>query len=69
MAYGKNVKLLNLEQMRNGLKDKKLYMVAEITGLSYPTLKKLLDGKDNNPTYETIVVVSRYLINNDFPKN
>lgn len=63
MEFDANTRLLSLEQMQNGLKDKKLYTVAELVGLSYPTLKKLADGKDTNPTYETIAAVSAYLIN------
>lgn len=63
MDHGVNVRLLNLDQIRNGLKDKKLHMLSKLIGLSYPTLQKLRDDKDNNPTYETLVAVSSYLIN------
>ncbi len=56
--------LLNLEQIKEGLADKRLYKVAEITGLSYPTLKKLADGQNSNYTMSTIKSVSDYICNN-----
>jgi len=56
-------RLLNLEQIRKGLKDRRLYRVALYTELSYPTIQKLVNGKDSNPTYRTIASLSDYLIN------
>ena len=52
--------LLNLEQLRNNLQDKRLYVIAEKTNLTYPTLKGLADGTNNNPSYETVMVLSKY---------
>lgn len=53
--------LLTLDQIKNNLADKRLYKVAEITGLSYPTLKKMADGEDANYTMATVQVVSQYI--------
>lgn len=53
--------LMSLEEIQERLKDKRLYIVAKITGLSFPTLKKLADGKKENYTYNTIKTVSNYL--------
>lgn len=53
--------LLTLEQIKNNLADKRLYKVAEITGLSYPTLKKMADGEDANYTMATVQAVSQYI--------
>lgn len=53
--------MLNLEQIKLHLVDKRLYKVAEITGLSYPTLKKMADGEDANYTMATIKAVSKYI--------
>lgn len=53
--------LLTLEQIKINLADKRLYKVAEITGLSYPTLKKMADGKDANYTMATVQAVSQYI--------
>jgi hypothetical protein len=56
-----NDDLLSLEEIRSLLQDKKLYVIANATGLSYPTLKKLADGKSGNYTYGTLKSVSDYL--------
>jgi len=53
--------LLSLEEIQELLQDKKLYTVAEVTGLSYPTLKKLNDGKAENYTFKTLRKVTDYL--------
>lgn len=52
---------LSLQQIKEGLKDRRLHVVAEKTGLSYPTLKNLSDGKDLNYQTETLKTVSKYL--------
>lgn len=54
--------MLSLEKIRELMSDRKLYMVAEGTGLTYPTLKRILDGKAN-PNYSTIVAISKYFEN------
>jgi DNA-binding Xre family transcriptional regulator len=53
--------LMSLEEIQALLKDKKLYVIAEATGLTYPTLKKLADGKKANYTYGTLLKVTNYL--------
>jgi DNA-binding Xre family transcriptional regulator len=53
--------LLSLEKIQLLLKDKRLYIVSKATGLSFPTLKKLADGKKENYTYNTIKAISDYL--------
>ena len=53
--------ILSLEEIKAGLKDRKLYAVASQTGLSYPTLKKLSEGKDLNYTMDTLRAVSEYV--------
>jgi hypothetical protein len=58
-----SVRLLNLDQIRNGLKDKRLYQVSKIVGLSYPTLRNLISDPKANPSYSTLVVLSDYIIN------
>lgn len=54
-------KLLSLEAIQSLLKDKRLYVVAQATRLSFPTLKKMADGKEENFNYRTIKAVSDYL--------
>ena len=56
-----NKELLSLEDIQRLLKDKSLYVVSNATGLSFPTLKKMADGKKENFTYKTIKAISDYL--------
>lgn len=56
-----NEEILSLEKIELLLKDKRLYVISKATGLSFPTLKKLADGKKDNFTYKTIKIVSDYL--------
>lgn len=53
--------LLTLEEIKEALADKRLYKVAEATGLSYPTIKKMADGEQVNYTLATIHAVSAYI--------
>ena len=53
--------IMSLKEMQERLKDKKLYIVADKTGLSYPTLKKIADGKKGNYTYNTLIKLTKYL--------
>jgi hypothetical protein len=54
-------RILTLEEIAEGLKDKKLHVVAAATGLSFPTLKRLAEGNNNNCTMSTVMAVSKYL--------
>lgn len=53
--------ILSLSEIKANLADKRLYKVAELTGLSYPTLKKLANGDDCNYTMSTMKAVSAYI--------
>lgn len=55
--------IMSLDDIKKGLEDRRLLKVSEITGLSYPTLKKLANGDDANYTLATIIAVSEYLSN------
>lgn len=52
---------LTIKEIAEGLKDKKLYVVARNIKVSYPTLKKFLDGKHHNFTVDTLTKVSNYV--------
>jgi len=54
------MEILNRQQIMDGLKDRRLYVVARKTGLSYPTLKSLADGT-GNPMLKTLEIISAYL--------
>jgi hypothetical protein len=56
-----NEEIMSLEEIRIRLQDKRLYVVARACGLSYPTVKKLSDGKPDNYTYFTLSKLSKYL--------
>ena len=55
-----NNQLLSLKEIQLLLKDKRLYIVSKATGLSFPTLKKMADGKEENFTIKTIKSISDY---------
>jgi transcriptional regulator with XRE-family HTH domain len=50
-----------LERLRQRLKDRRLYIVAEKTGLSYQTILKIVDGSTANPTINTVESLEAYL--------
>lgn len=55
-----NAPMMTLDAIKDKLQDRKLYVVSDATGLSYPTLKKLHDGESTNFTLDTIQRVSNY---------
>lgn len=52
---------LSIPQLQQGLTDRKLGRVAEATGVSFPTLQRLLAGETDKFNYTTILKVSKYL--------
>jgi len=60
--------IMTIEEVRFALRDRRLKMVAEAIGLSYPTIKGVLDG-DTEPKYETIRLLSDYLQNGNCDKH
>lgn len=54
--------VLGIKEIREGLKDKKLYVVSRAIGVSYPTLNKLLNNESHNFTIGTLRKVSDYLL-------
>jgi DNA-binding Xre family transcriptional regulator len=53
--------MLTIKEIRQKLEDRKLQIVAEKTGVHYNTLKKIKDGKNDNPTLKVIKAISDYL--------
>lgn len=53
--------MLSIEQIKAALADRRLYKVAEATGLSYPTLRGILTNPDANPTHSVMAAISDYL--------
>jgi DNA-binding phage protein len=58
------VRVLTLEQIRAGLADRKLKVVAKETGLHYHTLLRIAQDEDTNPTIDTVQRISEYLTKN-----
>ena len=57
-----NNEILSSGRIKAELKDKRLSVVKEITGLSYPTIKNLADGKELNYTLGTLKAISEYVL-------
>lgn len=57
--------ILTLEQISNWLKNKRLYMISQQTGLSYPTLQRFRDDINHNFNIDTVKIISDH-IRNDF---
>lgn len=53
--------MLDLNQIVLLLKDRRLSVVAEATGLSVGTIAAIRDGKETNPKYGTLSLLSGYL--------
>jgi transcriptional regulator with XRE-family HTH domain len=53
--------MLSIEEIRNKLKDRRIAMVAEATGLSRQVIYNLITGKTPSPAYETVKRLSEYL--------
>lgn len=51
----------SLEQIKAALKDRRLYVVSEATGINYNTLRKIRDEDSPNPTYKIMKSISDYL--------
>ena len=54
-------RLLSLEEIKEALVDQRLLLVADATGLSYPTVNKLATGDVKNYSLATVQAVSDYL--------
>mgnify|MGYP003632143305 FL=1 len=59
----KTEKTITLIEIQNQLKHRKLYQVAAETKLNYITLQRIRD-RIGNPSHNTVLVVSKYLMNN-----
>lgn len=53
--------ILSLDEIRELLRDRKLHIVGAAVGLSYPTIRAVLNNKGGNPTFSTQTKLSDYL--------
>lgn len=54
---------MQIEDIKNSLKDKRLSVIAEATGLHYNTIREIRDNPEPNPTYKVLKLLSSYLTN------
>ena len=52
---------MTIEQIRQALADRNIRQVAASTGLSYPTVLSIKNGKHQNPGYQTLQRLEKYL--------
>jgi len=50
-----------LSEIKSALKDRRLCIIAEKTGLHVNTIASIRDGKNTNPTLETLQKLADYL--------
>lgn len=50
-----------IKRIADGLRDRRIDIVARETGLSRTTIIKMRDGKNGNPTIQVVDKLSRYL--------
>ena len=54
--------MLTLDDLRRLLKDRRLPIVAEATGIHANTLREVRDNPDANPTYKVMKALNDYLV-------
>ena len=59
--YKKKAIMMTIEQIRDALKDRNARIVSRSTGLSYPTVLAIKNGRSIDPRYSTIKTLSEYL--------
>ncbi len=53
--------MMDLDTIRNMLRDRRISMVAEATGLHTNTVANIRDGRTTNPPHRTVKALSEYL--------
>lgn len=52
---------MTIEEIRLALRDRRISMIAEATGLHYNTIKAVRDNEGANPSYKVLKALSDYL--------
>lgn len=52
--------MLNVDKIQALLRDRRLDIIGDATGLHRNTLSAIRDGKNTNPSYETVCKLSDY---------
>jgi hypothetical protein len=53
--------MMTIEAIRLALRDRRISMVAEATGLHYNTIRGVRDSNVANPSYRVLKALSNYL--------
>lgn len=56
--------MLTLEELRHALKDRRIPLIAQATGLHYNTVADVRDNEDANPTYKVLKALNDYFKDN-----
>jgi hypothetical protein len=53
--------MMSIEAIRLALRDRRLSMISEATGLHYNTIRSVRDNEAANPSYRVLKALSDYL--------
>lgn len=53
---------MQLEQVRKELSKRKITEVRDATGLSYPTILNIRNGRNKNPQTKTLEILTKHLV-------
>jgi len=61
--------MMKLEDIRGLLKDRRVSIIAEATGIHFNTIREIRDNENANPTYRVMTKLTDYLENNNGRSN
>lgn len=53
--------MLTLQEIMDGLRDRRINVISEATGVSRSTISRIRQGKNANPTFGVMKALSDYL--------
>jgi hypothetical protein len=61
--------MMKLDEIRELLKDRRVSMIAEATGIHFNTIREIRDNENANPTYKVMTKLTDYLESNNGRSN
>ncbi len=61
--------MMKLEDIRELLKDRRVSIIAESTGIHFNTIREIRDNENANPTYRVMTKLTDYLESNNGRSN
>lgn len=52
--------MMTIEQIKTALKDRRIPMVSEATGLHHNTIALIRDGETKNPSHRVVELLAKY---------